>query len=163
MHLPLAYVLVFFLLGGPVNVFAVLFLSSLVRPRRPSREKLTTYECAEVPIGSGWFRLNLRFYTVALIFIVFDVELVTMLPVAMVFRDWVAARVGAWAFAEIFTFVGILLVGLAYVWRKGDLEWFKKIDREEMAREDAELVAGGMAATRRAIEAETHAGAGAHA
>lgn len=159
MHLQLGYVLLFFLLGGPVNVFAVLFLSSLVRPRRPSREKLTTYECAEVPIGSGWFRLNLRFYTVALIFIVFDVELVTVLPVAMVYRDWVAARAGQWAFVEIFTFVAVLMVGLAYVWRKGDLEWFKTIDREELKEEEADLRKAGVAATRHVVETETHAGA----
>ena len=158
MHLQLAYILLFFAIGGPINVFAVLFLSSLVRPRRPSREKLTTYECAEVPIGPGWFRLNLRFYTVALIFIVFDVELVTMLPVAMVYRDWVRDHVGQSAFVEIILFVLVLLIGLAYVWRKGDLEWFKQIDREELADEDARVRAAGLAATRKAVETEIHAG-----
>ncbi len=149
MHLQLAYILAFFVLGGPINVFAVLFLSSMLRPNRPSREKLTTYECGEVPVGSGWFRLNLRFYTVALIFIVFDVELVTILPVAMVYRDWVADRVGPQAFLEIFMFVGILLIGLVYVWRKGDLEWFKTINREEQVEQDAAVRARGLAATRR--------------
>lgn len=125
----LLYVLVFFLVGAG-TVGLILTLSSLVRPRRPSREKLTTYECAEVPVGPGWFRLNLRFYTIALIFIIFDVELIAILPVVLVYRDWIAARLGPIAFAEIFAFVGILLIGLAYVWRKGDLEWFKQIPRE---------------------------------
>ena len=162
MHLQLAYILAFFVLGGPINVFGVLFLSSLLRPRRPSREKLTTYECAEVPIGSGWFRLNLRFYTVALIFIVFDVELITVLPVAVVYRDWVAARAGAQAFYELFLFVGILLIGLAYVWRKGDLEWFKRINADERIEDAAASRARGIAATDRAAagaraEAEVHA------
>lgn len=129
MQLQLAYVLVFFLVGAG-TVGLILTLSSLVRPHRPSREKLTTYECAEIPVGSGWFRLNLRFYTTALIFIVFDVELLAIVPVAYVYRDWVTARLGVMAFVEIFAFVAILLVGLAYVWRKGDLEWFKQIATE---------------------------------
>ena len=130
MQLQLAYVLLFFVVGAG-TVGLILTLSSLVRPRRPSREKLTTYECAEVPVGSGWFRLNLRFYTMALIFIIFDVELITVLPVALVYRDWIADRLGPVAFGEIFAFVGILTIGLVYVWRKGDLEWFKQIPRDE--------------------------------
>lgn len=128
-QMQLAYVLVFFLVGAG-TVGLILTISALVRPRRPSREKLTTYECAEVPVGSGWFRLNLRFYTTALIFIIFDVELIAIAPVALIYRDWINARLGAMAFAEIFAFVGVLLIGLAYVWRKGDLEWFKQIPRE---------------------------------
>lgn len=128
-QLQLVYVLVFFLVGAG-TVGLILTISSVVRPRRPSREKLTTYECAEVPVGSGWFRLNLRFYTTALIFIIFDVELIAVTPVALVYREWIDARLGMMAFAEIFAFVGVLLIGLAYVWRKGDLEWFKQIPRD---------------------------------
>ena len=127
MHLQLAYVLLFFLLGAGI-VGVILTLSAALRPRRPSREKLTTYECGEVPVGSGWFRLNLRFYTVALIFIIFDVELIAIVPVAIVFRRWVEQGHGRAAFGEIFLFVAILLIGLVYVWRKGDLEWFKSIE-----------------------------------
>ncbi len=128
-QLQLVYVLVFFLVGAG-TVGLILTISALLRPRRPSREKLTTYECAEVPVGSGWFRLNLRFYTTALIFIIFDVELIAVVPVAYIYRDWIGARLGTVAFAEIFAFVGVLVIGLAYVWRKGDLEWFKQIPRE---------------------------------
>ena len=128
-QLQLVYVLVFFLVGAG-TVGLILTISSIVRPRRPSREKLTTYECAEVPVGSGWFRLNLRFYTTALIFIIFDVELIAVTPVALVYREWIDARLGMMAFVEIFAFVGVLLIGLAYVWRKGDLEWFKQIPRD---------------------------------
>jgi NADH-quinone oxidoreductase subunit A len=137
-QLQLLYVLVFFLVGAG-TVGLILTISALVRPRRPSREKLTTYECAEVPVGSGWFRLNLRFYTTALIFIIFDVELIAIMPVALIYRDWISARLGMVAFAEIFIFVGVLLIGLVYVWRKGDLEWFKQIPRDvqrEMAIRD---------------------------
>ena len=135
-QLQLAYVLVFFLVGAGV-VGLILAISWLVRPRRPSREKLTTYECAEVPVGSGWFRLNLRFYTTALIFIIFDVELIAIAPVAFIYRDWIAQRLGRVAFVEIFAFVAILLIGLAYVWRKGDLEWFKQIPPREPESERA--------------------------
>ena len=129
MHLQLVYVLLFFLIGAGL-VFGILLLSSLLRPKRPSREKLTSYECAEVPVGSGWFRLNLRFYTIALIFIIFDVELVAVLPVALLYRRWVmeSRALGPQAFFEIFLFIAILLIGLVYVWAKGDLEWFKKIE-----------------------------------
>ena len=131
MQLELAYVLLFFCLGAGI-VFAILLAGSFVRPRRPSREKLTTYECGEVPIGSGWFRLNLRFYTIALIFIIFDVELIAIIPVAKIYRSAVEGGIqgltGLSAFIEIFMFVFILLIGLVYVWRKGDLEWFKRIE-----------------------------------
>ena len=127
----LTYVLLFFLLGAAA-VFGALFAGSLIRPRRPSYEKLTTYECAEPPVGGGWFRLNLRFYTIALIFIIFDVELIAVLPVAMLYRRWVMENraLGPQAFFEIFLFIAILLIGLVYVWAKGDLEWFKKIEDE---------------------------------
>ncbi len=130
MRYQLAHVLLYFLLGSGI-VGAILTVGWFLRPRRPSHDKLSTYECGERPVGSGWFRLNLRFYAMALIFIVFDVELVAILPVAKVYRSWVGANLGLTAFVEIFLFVVILLVGLAYVWRKGDLEWFKRIAREE--------------------------------
>lgn len=130
MHLQLAYVLLFFLIGAGL-VFGILLLSAALRPRRPSREKLTSYECAEVPVGSGWFRLNLRFYTIALIFIIFDVELIAVLPVGVVYREWVRQGLGLTAFIEIFLFVGILLIGLIYVWKKCDLEWFKRIETDQ--------------------------------
>src|SRR5579859_930886 len=97
----LGYILLFFLLGAGI-VGITLLLSSLVRPRRPAGEKLLTYECAEKPIGSGWFRLTLRFYTIALIFIIFDVELVAVLPVALVFRKFAAEGKGGLAFGEVF-------------------------------------------------------------
>src|SRR5579859_2338412 len=119
MYVDLGYILLFFLLGAGV-VGLALTASALIRPRRPSGEKLLTYECAEKPVGTGWFRLNLRFYTIALIFIVFDVELVAVLPVAMVFRKLAAQGKGLLAFGEIFLFVAILLAGLVYVWAKGD-------------------------------------------
>ena len=96
----------------------------IIRPYRHSEEKLTTYECGENPTGSAWIQFNIRFYVFALIFIVFDVEAVFLLPWAVVFR-----RLGMVAFTEGLVFIAILAVGLAYVWRKGDLEWVRAEDR----------------------------------
>ena len=108
-------------------VFVTLFIGSLVRPTVPTLEKLSTYECGELPIGSAWMNFNIRFYVVALIFVVFDVEVAFMFPVARVFREWVAQGRGVTALIEVFSFVAILLVGFAYAWMKGDLDWVKKV------------------------------------
>ncbi len=96
----------------------------VIRPYRFSEEKLTTYECGENPQGSAWIQFNIRFYVFALIFIVFDVEAVFLLPWAVVFKE-----LGFLAFAEGLVFIGILVVALVYVWRKGDLEWVRVEDR----------------------------------
>ena len=96
----------------------------LIRPSRFSEEKLTTYECGENPQGSAWIQFNIRFYVFALIFIVFYVEAVFLIPWAVVFR-----KLGMVAFVEGLVFIVILAVALAYVWRKGDLEWVRAEDR----------------------------------
>jgi NADH-quinone oxidoreductase subunit A len=96
----------------------------VLRPSRFSEEKLTTYECGENPQGSAWVQFNIRFYVYALIIIVFDVEAVFLLPWAVVFKS-----IGPIAFVEGLVFIAILVVGLAYVWRKGDLEWVRPEDR----------------------------------
>ena len=100
-----------------------LIVWKVLRPSRFSEEKLTTYECGENPTGSAWVQFNIRFYVFALIFIIFDVESVFLLPWAVVFRE-----MGMLAFVEGLVFIGILLVALAYVWRKGDLEWVRPED-----------------------------------
>ena len=104
----------------------------VLRPSRFSEEKLTTYECGENPQGSAWVQFNIRFYVFALIFIVFDVEAVFLLPWAVVFGELSrpAPGVVSWLpFIEGLVFITILVVGLAYVWRKGDLEWVRPEDR----------------------------------
>ena len=101
-----------------------LLVWKVLRPSRFSEEKLTTYECGENPTGSAWIQFNIRFYVFALIFIIFDVEAVFLLPWAVVFRE-----LGMLAFVEGLVFIGILVVALAYVWRKGDLEWVRTEDR----------------------------------
>ena len=104
-------------------VFNLLFWK-VIRPSRHSEEKLTTYECGENPQGSAWVQFNIRFYVFALLFIIFDVEAVFLLPWAVVFK-----RLGFLAYLEGLVFIGILVVALAYVWRKGDLEWVRAEDR----------------------------------
>jgi NADH:ubiquinone oxidoreductase subunit 3 (subunit A) len=99
-------------------------LWKVLRPSRFSEEKLTTYECGENPQGSAWIQFNIRFYVFALIFVIFDVEAVFLLPWAVVFRE-----LGMLAYVEGLVFIAILLVALAYVWRKGDLEWVRAEDR----------------------------------
>jgi len=126
MYFQFANVLVFFLLAVAF-VGGMLALGRLLRPNNPEPMKLTTYECGEPPTGSAWVNFNIRFYLVALVFVIFDVEIAFIYPVCAVFRDWVLKGQGLFALAEIFVFLAILFVGLVYVWIKGDLEWLKRV------------------------------------
>ncbi len=85
--------------------------------------KLAIYECGEPTIGQAWIRFDIRFYTVALMFVVFDIEIALLFPWAVVFREMVLAGTGWIAFIEALTFIVILMAGLAYVWAKGDIDW----------------------------------------
>jgi NADH-quinone oxidoreductase subunit A len=129
MYFQFANVLVFFLLAF-VLCGLMLGLGILLRPSNPSSAKLSTYECGEPPSGPAWINFNIRFYLIALVFVIFDVELAFVYPVSAVFRDWIARGQGAFALGEIALFVGILAVGLVYVWVKGDLEWLKRLPAE---------------------------------
>ena len=113
-----------FLLVGAVFVAGGMAFAWLLRPHRPYPSKLTTYECGEVPVGDTRIRFNFRFYVVALIFLIFDVEVVFLFPWATVYKN-----LGWFAFIEMMVFLAILLVGYAYVWRKGDLDWDKPAPR----------------------------------
>ena len=98
-----------------------LIIQSIISPtQNKGGEKLIPYECGELPEGSAWVKFNIRFYVIALIFIIFDVEVVFMFPWATIFNEN-----QLFYFIEMFIFMGILLVGLAYVWIKGDLDWVK--------------------------------------
>ncbi len=102
-----------------------LALSRLVQPRVADVDKARSYECGERPVGGAWIQFNLRFYVVALIFVIFDLEVAFMVPVLVVLRDWVTRGMGWIALAEIATFVSVLALGLAYVWVKRDIDWVK--------------------------------------
>jgi NADH-quinone oxidoreductase subunit A len=118
-----ASIAVFLALSAGMLAF-VLVLWKVLRPERFDEEKLTTYECGEEPVGNAWIQFNIRFYVFALIFIVFDVEAVFLLPWATVFK-----QLGPLAYVEGLVFIAILAVALAYVWRKGDLAWVRPDDR----------------------------------
>jgi NADH-quinone oxidoreductase subunit A len=188
-------------------LFIHLVMGRFLRPVKPDPEKLTIYECGEPTIGSSWIQFDLRFYVVALLFVIFDVEVVFFFPWAVVFgkanqlsRAWLVkqtteqgqglsieerqiqklsselvpasermvagnlapedneinaagARQLAWmAFWDILVFFGVVLVGFAYLWKRGDLDWVRSTlaerlpDQEKeptIARPDGELVAAG--------------------
>jgi len=109
--------------------FGLLAGFKAIRPSFPSADKSLIYECGEKPIGKAWFNFNPRFYLVALVFEIFEVDLALTFPVAVVYKDWVAAGPQfAWvAFTELLLFILILVVGLVWVWAHGDLEWVKKL------------------------------------
>jgi NADH-quinone oxidoreductase subunit A len=108
-------------------IFVTLLLGRLIRPRIAELNKDDAYECGEKPVGNAWIQFNFRFYLVAIIFIIFDVEVAFMFPVAAVFKSLVAQGQGPLALLEVLAFVMILFVGLVYVWSKGDLRWFKAV------------------------------------
>jgi NADH-quinone oxidoreductase subunit A len=107
-----------FLLFGVVFVLFVFWLSKLIAPYKPNPIKKENYECGEVPIGQGWVQFNVRYYLFAIIFVIFDVEVVFLFPWAVVYRS-----LGFFAFVEMLIFIAILLFGLVYVWKKGALKW----------------------------------------
>jgi NADH-quinone oxidoreductase subunit A len=116
-----------FMLVAAGFVLISMLAGKLIRPDNGYPEKLETYECGEAPVGQAWFNFNPRFYIIALIYIVFDVEIAFIYPIATVFRRWVDQGMGLYAFGELFVFVAILLLGLVYVWLKGDLEWIRTV------------------------------------
>ncbi len=111
-------------------VFGSLVAGHFLRPRAPNREKSMIYECGEKPIGQAWFNFNPRFYLVALVFVIFEVEIAFMFPVVSVYKAFIEKGQGLLAFAEIGVFVLILAVGLAYVWAMGDLNWVKGLKQD---------------------------------
>jgi NADH-quinone oxidoreductase subunit A len=119
-----------FILGGIVLVLVGLLVASLLRPHQPNYEKLRAYECGEEAIGTVWGQFNGRYYVIALIFVLFEVEIVFLFPWATVFgqKELIAITEGRWGWfslAEVWVFIGILVLGLAYIWAKGHLEWLK--------------------------------------
>jgi NADH-quinone oxidoreductase subunit A len=120
-----------FLLAGAALVLIGLLVAKLIRPHRPNEEKLSTYECGEEPVGNAWGRFNIRFFLIAMLFVLFEVELLFLFPWALVFAqpDLLKAST-AWGWvvlAEMFMFIGMLALGLLYAWKSGLLRWNKTI------------------------------------
>ena len=114
-----------FLVVGAVVVGGAVIVSGLVRPHNPTREKVLPYECGENPVGTPWgVQFNIRFYVFALVFLIFDVEAVMLIPWAVVVNE-----IGMPALIAGFIFIAMLMLGLADVWCKGDLEWVREEER----------------------------------
>lgn len=165
---PLVGFMLLFIAVGVGFIFIHLIVGKIVRPAKPYTDKLTIYECGEPTVGSSWVQFDLRFYVIALLFVIFDVEVAFFFPWAVVFgkanavadanNNPVAAQVarneligstteapvspdesiaanklGRFAFIDIVVFFGVLLVGYAYLWKRGDLAWVRSTAAEEIA------------------------------
>ncbi|MEK7283923.1 MAG: NADH-quinone oxidoreductase subunit A [Acidobacteriota bacterium] len=107
-----------FLAVATVFPVATLVIARLLRPSRYNKVKSEAYECGVPPSGEARARYPVRFYVIAVLFVVFDVETIFLFPWAVKYR-----ALGLFGFAEMLVFLGILLVGYAYAWKKGALEW----------------------------------------
>lgn len=105
-----------------IGVIAIV-LGTIFGPRRPAGKKSMPYESGMNPIGPGTRRVPVRFYLIAVLFILFDIEVVFFIPWALIFTDFVKAGQGLFMLAEMLVFIVVLLVGYAYAWKKGALEW----------------------------------------
>lgn len=167
-----------FTVVGIAFLLGPLLLGYLVRPAAPNAEKLAAYECGEPAIGSSYVQFDLRFYVVALLFIIFDVEVAFFFPWAMVYggamqladhrlvgeaRTQISERMlnapagslsvenvissgtayslGVTGLFDILVFFGVLLVGFAYVWKRGDLDWVRAMAQEAQQRREAAVEA----------------------
>ncbi|MGB0454021.1 MAG: NADH-quinone oxidoreductase subunit A [Bacteriovoracaceae bacterium] len=110
---------------GVLIVFGSLLVGKIIRPHKPNRLKEQPYECGEDPEGDAWANFNIRFYVIALVFIIFDVEGALMFPVASVFKKFMEAGEGAVVLGSLLVFIVILFLGVIYCWSKGDLDWVK--------------------------------------
>jgi NADH-quinone oxidoreductase subunit A len=161
----LVFYLLVFVAVGSFFLFVHMLLGKMIRPSIPEDDKLTIYECGEPTVGSAWIQFDLRYYVVALLFVVFDVEVAFFFPWAVVFGtanrveeksgaeqtaliaqlqptkafpavdaadngtlDAAGAKSWAWvAFFDILVFFGVLMVGFAYLWKRGDIDWVRAV------------------------------------
>ena len=118
-----AYIALFAVIGIAFAVITM-WLSWAIRPtHRPTGAKTETYECGEIPFGNAWKQFRVGYYIFALVFVIFDVEAIFIFPWAKELRSLDASGLGLFAFVEMMVFIGILLIGLLYAWRKGVLKW----------------------------------------
>ncbi len=118
-----------------------LLVTQLIGPRKRTATKLMPYECGKDPVGGARDRFSVKFYTVAVIFLLFDIEVLFIIPFAVAFKSLIAAEAasgvyyGTIAFIEIMVFIATLIVGYIYVWKKGTFDWGLQARAE--AREEA--------------------------
>ena len=123
-------VILLFIFAAIALIAIMLTLAKVIRPHRPNEEKLTTYESGEDPVGNANVQFNVRFYVIAIVFLLFEVELIFLFPWAVVFgqENLIRQTDGLWGWfslVEMSVFVGVLILGLAYAWIKGYLEWVR--------------------------------------
>ncbi|HUK46012.1 MAG TPA: NADH-quinone oxidoreductase subunit A [Terriglobales bacterium] len=129
-YLPL---LIQFVLAG-LLASALVLLSWIIGYRRPTRAKLSPYECGMTPIGDARERFSVKFYMVAMLFILFDVEAVFLYPWAIILKDLKRMGQAVFGISEMFVYIGIVLVGFWYIWKKGVLDWGLTISSPQAAR-----------------------------
>ena len=105
-------------IAGFILVFTALIATKLLAPYARERGKGVSYECGMLPIGRNWAQIHVRYYLIAILFLIFDVETVFIFPWAVTFVSF-----PDWVFYEMLAFVGVLLLGLVYAWRRGVLVW----------------------------------------
>ena len=145
-----APIAIMFLVAAGFGV-SQLLVTQLIGPRKRTAVKLMPYECGKDPVGSARDRYSIKFYTVAVIFLLFDIEVLFIIPFAVAFKSLLAGEkvsgiaFGTIAFVEIMTFIATLVVGYIYVWKKGVFEWGvqaraeARAEAKEMARKRREL------------------------
>ena len=122
--------LILFFVGSLIFCIVALTTAKLIRPNRPNEEKNTVYECGEDPVGNAWGNFNIRFYILAIMFLLFEVEIAFLFPWATVFgnAELIKASQGLWGYFsifEMFVFILLLSLGLVYAWGKGYLDWVR--------------------------------------
>lgn len=114
-----SYIPILILLGvSLLNAIGISVLTHIVSPYKPTPAKLDPYESGMIPLGNTRERFSVKFYVVAILFIVFDIETIFLVPWSVLFRD-----LGVFGFVEMLIFMLVLLVGYVYIWKKGALEW----------------------------------------
>src|SRR5881392_3668056 len=137
-YVPIA---IMFLVAAGFGV-SQLLVTQLIGPRKRTAVKLMPYECGKDPIGSARGRFSIKFYTVAVVFLLFDLEVLFIVPFAVAFKSLIAAGpavFGTIAFVEIMVFIATLIVGYIYVWKKGVFDWGLQARAE--ARDEAKAMA----------------------
>ena len=134
------YMPVFILVAFAIlMIVGALIVGRFIRPHNPTVLKETAYECGEEPVGVAWSNFHVRFYVLALVFIIFDVEGALIFPVAVIFKKFNEIGNGTAVFASLILFMSVLVVGLVYCWRKGDLDWVKSYTKQSFNEERDEL------------------------
>lgn len=106
-------------------LLSLLFLGFLVAPRKKNREKEEIFECGEPTIGDTNLKINSRFFNIALVYILFDLEIALLVPIVLVYKEYVNDKNSLFAFSVVLVFLLLLLVGFIYEWSAGNLDWIK--------------------------------------